>query len=362
MKLCSSVRLTQDEWGAFLLEKDRLASLLIGLGGDGVGREVWAGYLDALTPALVSPDLSGADPETARAVHDWERIVHRHLRIAAERLTARGVKLAPALPEGGVARLFAANNLVKWISNPATAERDGSDEIRHACDLYGVDRLDVVRVAYLTGEFDHLELPAQLPHLEPILALFRTTFPVDDQYHTARTAVTQWLQLSAVCPRQARGYFQAHYVITCVPDAHYSNLLSDRQQFSSITFEPLAEATIRQRLSSPSRRAGPKYPPPPPAAPEGEKEADESNRSRSGKKKVGFESSRSQYSSPRRRAGSNSWMWIAVALAVVIVLVVAAILLLKNRGRENRATEARPGQTPVEKRTTTRDKQQATSN
>ena len=156
MKLCTFVGLTQDEWGAFLLEKNRLASLLVGLGGDGIGRDVWKGYLDLLTPAVVAPELievgEGDDPQV---IHEWERKVHAHLRVAAERLTSAGVKLAPGcLPEGGVARLFAANNLLKWAENPELAERDGAEEVKHACETFAIDPLHLVEVVYRKGGYD----------------------------------------------------------------------------------------------------------------------------------------------------------------------------------------------------------------
>jgi hypothetical protein len=122
MKLCTSVGLTQEQWGEFLLEKDHLASFLVGLGGDGIGKGVWAAYLELLTPALISPDLIDVEgDDDPRVIHEWERKVHAQLRLAAERLTKAGVKLAPALPEGGVGRLFAANNLIKWTDDPTAA-------------------------------------------------------------------------------------------------------------------------------------------------------------------------------------------------------------------------------------------------
>lgn len=347
MKLCTSVELTRDAWGEFLLAGDRLARLLVGLGGDGVGRDVWGAYLGLLTPALVSPALIEADPDTdARAVHDWERTVHGHLRTAAERLTAAGIKLAPALPEGGVARLFAANNLVKWVENPASAERDGHDEILHACALYDVDRLALVRVAYVGGGLDRLDLPAQLSHLEPILALFRTAFPVDGQFHTARAAVTQWLALAAECPERTRGYFQAHFVLSCVPDAHYANLLGDQRQYP---FAPVAEAAIRQRLANPSRKAGPKYVPPAAApaeaAPVGEAPFEDEDTGPEGagarpkptpanRPKAKPAAPRAKpaksYEPPERRTGGKAkWLWLVVALAVLAVLIVGTIFIIK---------------------------------
>jgi hypothetical protein len=349
LKLCTSVGLTQDDWGAFLLERDRLSSLLVGLGGEGVGKDVWAAYLGLLTPALVSPTLIEADPDSdPQAVHEWERKVHGHLRTAAERLTTSGVKLAPALPEGGVARLFAANNLLKWLEHPASAERDGSEEVQHACATYDIDRLDVVRVAYLTGRFDQLSLPAQLPHLEPIRALFRTAFPVDAHYHTARSAVTQWLKLSAACPEPMRGHFQAHFVLTCVPDAHYANLLAEHRQHP---FEPLAEATIRQRIAAAARKAGPKYVAPAPTAAEaapvveapfadeaaeepagdGELPDADSVIQTKGGRKGGRKGGEADYTPPRRRGENNTWMFLVIVLCLLTVLVVGVIVVVKSR-------------------------------
>ncbi len=84
--------------GAFLLEESRLANLLVGLGGDGSGKEVWAAYLRLLTPALVSPALSDLDGDDAVMVHEWERKVHAHLRGAAARLTANDVRLVGRCP------------------------------------------------------------------------------------------------------------------------------------------------------------------------------------------------------------------------------------------------------------------------
>jgi hypothetical protein len=351
MAVCASVGLTQDEWGEFLLEKDRLARLLVGLGGDGTGKDVWAGYLGLLTPALVSPDLIEADPDTdPQAVHEWERTVHAHLRTAAERLTTGGVKLAPALPKDGVGRLFAANNLLKWVEHPATAERDGSEEVRHACTTFAVDRLAVVRVAYRAGGFDRLELPAQLPHLEPLLALFRAAFPVDEQYHTARTAVSHWLDLSAACPRDGRGHFQAHFVLTSVPDVHYPNLLAERRDHP---FESLAETTIRHRLASPRKAGSAKYVPPAPTGAEAapaEAVEEPAGRGDGGgpvptgrpKAKTARAPKQDSYAPPRRDSGTTKWLWLIVALAALTVLVVAAVVVTSGRRESTPAADPTP--------------------
>ena len=67
-------------------------ALLVALGSEGVGQQVWKGYLDELSPALLSPILAapGTDGKT---VHVWERTVHAQLRQAAKEMTAAGAKL-----------------------------------------------------------------------------------------------------------------------------------------------------------------------------------------------------------------------------------------------------------------------------
>lgn len=257
LKLRDHVGLTRDKWGEFLLEKDRLANFLVGLGGDGTGAEVWGDYLGLLSNALVSPDLittdDGTDPQV---VHDWERKVHNHLKTAADKLTANGHRLAAALPKGGIQRLFAANNLMKWVDRPATAEKDGPEEVKHACETFEIDRLNLVRVAYTKGGYDRLDLPAELEKLEPIIQLFTACFPVDSQFHTARTAVSQWLKLSQDCPQKTRAVFQAAFVTKVVPDNHYEQLLGEQRQHP---FEPYAVTAIRQAISQPKRTAAAKY-------------------------------------------------------------------------------------------------------
>src|SRR5262245_27553556 len=263
MKLCGGeIDLTKDEWGEFVLENNRLANLLVGLGGDGVGAVVWQGYLESLTPALVSPELievGEAEEVEPEAIHVWERTVHAHLRDAAERLPKSGAKLVQALPEGGVARLFAANNLLKWVDHPELAEKDGSEEVQNACATFGVDRSALVKVAYKKGGFDQITLPDQAEQLVPIVELFKACFPVDSNFNTARHAVTEVIKLSADCPKETRGVFQAHFVSACVPDIHFTSLLNEQRQYR---FEPLAEALIRQRLAKPTKKSGSPYVPP----------------------------------------------------------------------------------------------------
>ncbi len=343
IKLCTVVGLTQDDWGAFLLDRDRLARLLIGLGGEGAGKEVWKGYLDALTPALISPDLiEVAEGDDAQVIHAWERGVHTHLRTAAERLTAAGMKLAPALPDGGVARLFAANNLLKWVDAPALAERDGADEVTHACDAFAVDPLALVRVAYTKGGYDQLDLPHENARLEPLVALFRAAFPVDAQYHSARTAVTHWLTLSASCPARWRAAFQAHFVLACVPELHYPNLLAEARRQP---LEPRAEAAIRRAVATPVKKTGPK-----PASKTNPFE-DEAEDEGDGELPDPAQTSRNKrsrstgFGSSARRAERGGWLGLTIMAGALSVLIIGgAIAYVRFANKNAPQQETKPEQ------------------
>jgi hypothetical protein len=248
LNLCTRVGLTQDKWGEFLLENGRLARLLVGLGDHGA--DAWAAYLGALTGGLLSPDLVDASDGTeSKAVHDWERKVHSYLKVAAERLTQAGHKLTPLLPAGGLQKLQAAGDLVRWVDEPATADRDTPEDIKTACERFAVDRLALVRAAYKRGKYDRLQLPAEWLKLKPVVRLFGRCYPVGSQYHLVRLAVTQWLKLSEDCPAATRAEFQAHFVLEVVPEAHYANLLGEIRQ---LPFEPQAVAALRQHLSPPT--------------------------------------------------------------------------------------------------------------
>lgn len=270
LSLCRLVGLVQDEWGAFLLERNRLANLLVGLGGDGAGREVWAGYLDSLSPALLSPellDVEGDDPDT---IHRWERNVHANLRLAAERLTAADVRLVQALPAGGVPKLFAANNLVRWSDDPGTIPRDATDEVPLACDKFGLERIGLVRVVYKKLGCDRLSLPEESEQLAPVVELFRACFPTDGTFNTARRVAAEAVRLSDDCPGRTRGVLQAHLIVACVPDVNFAALIDDA------ILDPGAAEELRQRIAKPAKKASAKPAPAPVEAPfEDEEPAEE---------------------------------------------------------------------------------------
>ncbi len=99
-------------------------------------------------------------------------------------------------------RLFAANALVKWADDPEAIPHDAPDEVPHACDAFGLDRLDFVRAAYLKGGLNELPLPERTDDLAPVVELFRACFPVDGSFNTARRAATEAIRLSADCPER----------------------------------------------------------------------------------------------------------------------------------------------------------------
>jgi serine/threonine protein kinase len=214
--LCDSLELTRGAWGAALLEGDLLSALLVALGGDGTGRDVWREYLAALGPALFAPD---GDGERARTIF-------AQLQRAAEKLTEAGHALERALPEGGPPKLRAAARLAEWARDPSTAEAAGNAAVHRACSEFGLRPLEFARAALRAGGFAALELPAEAAQLEPLFGLFRTLFP-SGQARTACNAVAHWIELSREVPGAARAAFQLEFVFRCVRAPLYRELLSE---------------------------------------------------------------------------------------------------------------------------------------
>jgi hypothetical protein len=314
-KLFDSAHLGQYEWGAFLLEKNHLSQVLVGLGNEGDGKDVWQAYLDSLSPALVSPALLGTEDGTEPdLVSAWERTVHAQLKLAAEKLTAGGQRLSRALPEGGVRKLIAANNLVKWVADPASAERDGTSEVHLACDAFDMKPYELVRAVLLAGGYRELDLPRELPKLEPLLVLFRTAFPADAA-HNSRSAVTYWLKLSQELPKGTRAVFQSEFVLKCVPELFYKDLLAEVR---TVPFEPIAIALINGVLQGKVKPKAQK-----PALPEPELANTKLEGSGSNKK--------GDYKQLRRnrRAGGNNWAYLIAGVLLIVVLIAGFLLAFK---------------------------------
>jgi hypothetical protein len=323
IRLIQAVNIYAGDWDGFLLEGDRLARLLVALGGERVGQEVWKGYLDELSPALLSPALAapGAD---GRVVHNWERTVHTQLQLAAERLAAKGIKLVAALPPGGVNKLLAANDLVKWVEDPGLAEKlSGGGETVLACQAFGIAPLDLLRAAYLKGGYSRLELPRAAAAFAPLLALFRACYPIDSDFRRTSTAVTNWLALSRDCPDQTRAAFQTHLVCAFVPRDWHRDILEEPRQ---VPFLPGADARIREGLAVPSRRL------PQPVATEDE---------------VAFESTPRARRVRRRGRDAGGIRIIAFAVVLAVGSLIGAILLINALGASKPAPTTEPELPPA---------------
>jgi hypothetical protein len=348
MRLTESVKLTQDQWGDYLLENGRLANLLVGLGGEGVGKDVWAVYLSSLTAAVVSPDVVEGD--NLEDVHAWERKVHANLKAAAERLTKGEIKLAAALPEGGVARLFAANNLVKWVDDPASAERDGADEVKHACAIYELEPILVVRVAYRKGGYARRSPETETPAFAPIVSLFRTCFPVDGNFNTARRAVTEAIRLSRSCPEALRGELQALLIQSCVPDIHFQAILGAEWREP---LHPYAAAKLGERMKKGAKKGGPRYVAPLPASASEavpvvdspfDDESDESSEPDPviERKRAKRMNNPGGYSRSRGKSKGNMLVWVLLLLLAVGALgggIYVVINMAKNKNAPTQPTQ-----------------------
>jgi hypothetical protein len=224
-KLIDSVGLTQNEWGNFLLAQGRLTKLLVRLGGEGVGQDLWQAYLDSLTRALVAPEFeTDANPADAQAIHQWERTVHSQLQEAAQQLTTQGYKLSVALPPGGAARLRAANHLLQWIDNPASADADGPDAVEEACRAFAIQPRELVHFVAHHGGFTACDPGTDPKALDPLVKLFQACFPVDLDFTTAKRATREAILLSREFLPEKRGPLQALLLHKCIPDCHYQEL------------------------------------------------------------------------------------------------------------------------------------------
>ncbi len=362
MKLCTAVGMTLNDWGEYLLEKERLAQLLVGLGGDGVGKDVWQGYLNSLTPALVSPDLieveEGDDPQV---IHEWERKVHGHLRTARERLIAAGVKLVQALPPGGVQKLFAADNLLKWAKTPAYAESDGPEEVKLACERFTIDPISLVEVAYRVGKYDRYDPETQAQQFAPLLALFKVCFPVDHNWNTASRATREAIRLSLQSPPTTQAAFQVLLLYACVWEGHYPALHTD----ATIKLHPKAVGWLSGQVIGPAKKTASKAPPSPfevvdeqfaeeIADSESEQGDDDFNVDPTVKGKTGKRTSRGASRTkkeaeepatgrrPRRKSDSKMGMWLIVgAIVVVLALVVGVVIKYANKPAEPKPDPAK---------------------
>ena len=284
------------EWSGFLLRDNHLAQLLTHFRDHPAATTLWANYLNVLSAKLLEGD-------------EWETRVFGQLQQAAEALTAAGLSLQTVLPEGGAGKLTAARTLLAVHANPPQAAKLAAGELLGAYRAFGLDPLGGLRRLYVQHGFHLLELPADQQKLAPFLAAFRACYPVTTDYFTARTAVTQWLDLSQSCEDRYRAEFQLLFLRDHVPPKFHWYVVRDCQQGRLL---PEVEARLSEPLQDPSQPAA-EWPPPVSEQPLAETtEFLIDSQLTSG-------ASQSIYRRPRRDRGLPRWL-----LAVLGGLVVAA--------------------------------------
>jgi hypothetical protein len=211
--------------------------------------------------------------------------------------------------------------------------------VKHACEVYEVDPLGLVSIAYKKGGYARFDAGTEPQAFAPIVALFKTCFPVDANFNTAGRTVREAIRLSRECPERTRGALQALLLHSCVPDIHYQGILNaDWKE----PLHPYAVARLHEWISRMARKTGHKYVPPssstpleaaPVESPFGdEAENDESPTPEPVIQKKGRGSRKGGYT-PRRRKESKTWLWVALVAGVVValVLIVVAVKTLGNR-------------------------------
>ena len=226
------------EWNGFLLRDDHLAKLLAGFKANPAATGLWGSYLDLLSPELFDGD-------------EWEQALFGQLKKAGIALTGSGIPLKAVLPEGGLAKLNAAEMILAVEADPNSAENLATGELPRAYQAFGIDPVEGLRGLYIRGDFHLLDLPAQAAKLTPFIAAFLACYPVTYEYFSARTAVTQWLAISESCDERNRAQFQVLFIQEYVPDQFHQQVLDENRR---VPILPEVEARIREGLTA--RRPG----------------------------------------------------------------------------------------------------------
>lgn len=222
------------EWDGFLLRDDHLAKLLAGFKADPAATGLWAAYLDLLSAELFDGD-------------EWELKLLAQLRKAKEALTRANIPLKAVLPEGGAAKLNAADTILAVQANPASVGQLQTGELPRAYQAFGLAPVEGLRGLYIRGGFHLLKLPAEWEKLAPFVTAFLACFPLTSEYFSARSAVTQWLAISESCDDANRAQFQWLFIRECVPDQWHQQVLDDDRR---VPLLPEVEARIREGLTS----------------------------------------------------------------------------------------------------------------
>jgi hypothetical protein len=230
---------TAPQWSGFLLRNDHLAKLLAGFKADPIAVRVWEWALAQLTPALFEGDAT-------------ERATYEQLRRAANALTAAGIPLKSVLPPGGPAKLNGAEAVLAAAVNPASAEGLAEGELSRGFQAFGLDPLDGLRNMYVRGGFQKLDLRRDAKALAPLATAFLACYPITHEYFTARSAVSQWIALSELCPHETRVEFQLYLVREHLPAYWYQETLDETRRVALL---PEVEARIREMILAQKRPA-----------------------------------------------------------------------------------------------------------
>ena len=325
------------EWQGFLFQNDHLAKLLAGFKADPVATKIWGDYLDLLSVELFDDD-------------EWETTLYGQLCKAREALGKAGIPVRSVLPDGGAAKLNAIDCIVAVVANPKTADTLPAGALQHAFQAFWPqDPLAGLRLVYIKGGFDQLDLPGQAQQLTTFVAAFRSCFPVSHEYYSARTAVTYWLELSLLCPEETRAEFQAHFVRQCVPPEWFRNLLDESRR---VPFMPEAEARLRQAILAPAATSGDRYVRPSSGTAASVDETFASTATKKARKaKV-----RSRGVTRRNQTKGMSGGALAVIVVGVISLIVIVVIVAVKFGGNHPTTEPQQEKEPAKTNTHQKDK------
>ncbi len=298
------------QWKGFLFRNDHLAKLLTGFKADSVAPTVWGWGLGQLTAQLFDGNK-------------WEVGVYEQLSKARMNLGAAGIPLKVVLPEGGPAKLNAADTILTVMADPASAETFEPGQLVRSYQKFEMKPVDGLLKIYLRGGFNRLDPGLDPGSLAPLVVAFRVCFPVTNE-SSARSAVTQWLHLSESCPVQTRAVFQYHFVQQCVPIEYHQQLVDDLRQFP---FLPEADAWIRAGLAAvAAKRTSERYAPPPTHTPEPEADVVfASPATKRAKKDRGTTRSPAR----RRQQGGISGMTVVLTLVLLASLVGGGFVIWK---------------------------------
>ena len=309
------------EWAGFLLKNDHLAKLLGGFKAAPAATQVWEGYLNLLGPGLINGD-------------EWELIVYMQLTKARQLLGAANVPLKSVVPAGGVRKLKGADTLLGLVANPASVATMEHGQLLEAFQVFNIDPLEGLRRFYLRCNFPGIDLNADPRPLRPFVDAFLACYPITHDYGSARTAIANWVGLSASCPDVTRGAFQLYFMRECVPIHWHGNVLHEAPR---IVLHPATAALVSQAVAM-----MPKSPADAFANPSGLPAIDDpADFVSEPTKKAKGGTKREPVSRRKQSEGVPAIVWLLLVLAGVGIVAVIAIMQLKKK-----PVEADPVQDP----------------